>query len=104
MMNDLLLVFFLGIIVLMGCFVLILDVFIKVDDSCYLGYFIAVGMLISLSFCYMFWDVEGGGFQTTYFSGMMFMGRFEILSCVLLVLFGFFVSFFCGGTSVRRGL
>lgn len=53
MMNDFLLVLLLGIVVLMGCCVLVLDVFIKVEDSWFFGYLIVVGMLISVSFCYM---------------------------------------------------
>jgi NADH-quinone oxidoreductase subunit N len=92
MMNDLLLALPLGIVVLMGCCVLVLDVFSKVEDTRYLGYLTAAGMLISVSLCYMFWGVEDSGFVTTYFSGMMAMGRFELLACALLALFGFFVA------------
>ena len=96
MLNDLIATLPLGILAVMGCFVLLVDVFSeKGGDRRYLGYLSAGGMALALLATYMLYGRTWGGFESPQFWNMMAMGQFELLSCGVLLLIGLVVCLLC---------
>ncbi|MFT5431587.1 MAG: NADH-quinone oxidoreductase subunit N [Myxococcota bacterium] len=92
MLNDLIATLPLGIVAVMGCFVLLLDAFSPADDRRYLGYISSLGMVAALASCYLLWGRESSDFTSAAFGTMLVMGDFEVAACALLAAIGLGVS------------
>ena len=99
MLQDLLATLPLGIPALIGCLVLMLDVFNPPDDEDhlynppddnkrYLGWITVAGMLTGVFACYLLWDRESSVLIHGAFKHMMVIGKFELAACALLLIIG----------------
>ena len=91
MLGDLIAALPLGIVAVMGCFVLLLDTFNE-GDSRFLGWISALGFAAAIATCYLLWDREMTSFSTDTFGLMMVMGKFEVVTCALLAFIGLVVA------------
>jgi NADH-quinone oxidoreductase subunit N len=92
MLGDLLITLPMGIVTIMGCFVLLADVFSEGRDRRYLGYLTAGGMVAAIAVAYLLWGSADIRFSTAIFGKVLAMGRFEFLSCSLLLMIGLGVT------------
>ncbi|HIA02175.1 MAG TPA: NADH-quinone oxidoreductase subunit N [Myxococcales bacterium] len=92
MLGDLLITLPMGIVTIMGCFVLLADVFSGSEDRRFLGHLTAAGMVTAIAVAYLLWGGETLSFATTTFGNVLAMGRFELVACSLLLMIGLGVA------------